>query len=94
MFDSEIKAVNSGLSTDIWDEIFAKNTAYKEGPRLSESEILHNRDFILDQMGREGFRLQPGLGTNITFVPSDGATQSASPQDGPFGGSPTDDVPF
>lgn len=94
MFDSAIKATNSGLSTDIWDNIFAKNTAYKEGPVLSEAEILHNRDFILDQMGREGFRVQPGLGTNITFVPSDEATQSASPQDDPFGGSPTDDVPF
>lgn len=94
MFDSAIKATNSGLSTDIWDNIFAKNTAYKEGPRLSEAEILHNRDFILDQMGREGFRVQPGLGTNITFVPSDEATQSASPQDDPFGGSSTDDAPF
>ena len=92
IFDSEIKSVNSGLSTDIWDEIFAKNTAYKEGPRLSESEILHNRDFILDQMGREGFRLQPGLGNNITFVPADAKTQDS---DDPFGGGPMgDDVPF
>ena len=94
MFDSEIKSVNSGLSTDIWDEIFAKNTAYKEGVSLNEEEILHNRDFILDQMGRDGFRVQPGLGTNITFVPSDTPTQPSSPQDDPFGGSPTDDVPF
>lgn len=94
MFDSAIKATNSGLSTDIWDNIFAKNTAYKEGPELSEAEILHNRDFILDQMGREGFRVQPGLGTNITFVPSDTPTPPSNPQDDPFGGSPTDDVPF
>ena len=36
IFDSEIKSVNSGLSTDIWDEIFAKNTAYKEGVGLNE----------------------------------------------------------
>ena len=94
IFDSEIKSVNSGLSTDIWDEIFAKNTAYKEGVALSMEEILHNRDFILDQMGRDGFRVQPGLGTNITFVPSDTPAQPQSSQDDPFGGSPTDDVPF
>lgn len=94
MFDSEIKSVNSGLSTDIWDDIFAKNTAYKEGVRLSTEEIQHNRDFILDQMGREGFRVQPGLGTNITFVPSDTPTQPSRPQDDPFGGSSTDDAPF
>ena len=94
IFDSEIKSVNSGLSTDIWDEIFAKNTAYKEGIGLNEEEILYNRDFILDQMGRDGFRVQPGLGTNITFVPSDTPAQPQSSQDDPFGGSPTDDVPF
>lgn len=94
IFDSEIKSVNSGLSTDIWDYIFAKNTAYKEGVGLNEEEILHNRDFILDQMGRNGFRVQPGLGTNITFVPSDTPAQPQSSQDDPFGGSPTDDVPF
>lgn len=94
MFDSEIKSVNSGLSTDIWDDIYAKNTAYKEGVGLSTEEIQHNRDFILDQMGREGFRVQPGLGTNITFVPSDTPTQPSRPQDDPFGGSSTDDAPF
>ena len=94
IFDSEIKSVNSGLSTDIWDEIFAKNTAYKEGIGLNEEEILYNRDFILDQMGRDGFRVQPGLGTNITFVPSDTPAQPQSSQDDPFGGSPTDDVSF
>ena len=94
IFDSEIKSVNSGLSTDIWDEIFAKNTAYKEGVGLNEEEILYNRDFILDQMGRDGFRVQPGLGTNITLVPSDTPAQPQSSQDDPFGGSPTDDVPF
>lgn len=94
IFDSEIKSVNSGLSTDIWDEIFAKNTAYKEGVGLNKEEILYNRDFILDQMGRDGFRVQPGLGTNITFVPSDTPAQPQSSQDDPFGGSPTDDVPF
>lgn len=94
IFDSEIKSVNSGLSTDIWDYIFAKNTAYKEGVGLNEEEILHNRDSILDQMGRDGFRVQPGLGTNITFVPSDTPAQPQSSQDDPFGGSPTDDVPF
>nr|DAP95129.1 MAG TPA: hypothetical protein [Caudoviricetes sp.] len=95
MFDSEIKSVNSGLSTDIWDEIFAKNTAYKEGVGLNEEEILHNRDFILDQMGRDGFRVQPGLGTNITFVPSDTPTQPTNSQnDDPLGGAPLDDVPF
>jgi len=94
IFDSEIKSVNSGLSTDIWDEIFAKNTAYKEGVGLNKEEILYNRDFILDQMGRDGFRVQPGLGTNITFVPYDTPAQPQSSQDDPFGGSPTDDVPF
>ena len=94
IFDSEIKSVNSGLSKDIWDEIFAKNTAYKEGIGLNEEEILYNRDFILDQMGRDGFRVQPGLGTNITFVPSDTPAQPQSSQDDPFGGSPTDDVSF
>ena len=92
MFDSEIKSVNSGLSTDIWDEIFAKNTAYKEGVSLNEEEILHNRDFILDQMEKNGFHLQPGLGNNITFVPSDANTNDS---DDPLGGSPMgDDVPF
>lgn len=92
IFDSEIKPVNSGLSTDIWDEIFAKNIAYKEGVGLNEEEILYNRDFILDQMGRDGFRVQPGLGNNITFVPADANTQEP---DDPLGGGPMgDDVPF
>ena len=94
IFDSEIKSVNSGLSTDIWDEIFAKNAAYKEGVSLNEEEILHNRDFILDQMEKNGFHLQPGLGNNITFVPSDTPAQPTNPKDDPLGGAPLDDVPF
>lgn len=90
MFDSALNATNSGLSTDIWDRIYATNTAYKEGAGfLSQEELSHNEDFILDQMGKTGFHLQPGLGNNITFVPSDTPAQPTSPQDDPL-----DDVPF
>lgn len=95
MFDSALNATNSGLSTDIWDRIYATNTAYKEGAGfLSSAEISHNRDFILDQMEKNGFHLQPGLGNNITFVPSDTPAQFTNPQDDPLGGAPLDDVPF
>ena len=52
---------------------------------------------ILNQMADSNFRLQPGLGNNITFVPSDVKTQdSDDPLGGdPLGGGPMgDDVPF
>lgn len=92
MFDSEVKSVNSGLSMDVWDRIFATNQAYSMG--ATEENISTAVNNILNEMADSGYRVQPGLGTNITFVPSDGSTESASPQDDPFGGSPTDDVPF
>lgn len=88
MFDSEIKATNSGLSTDVWDNIFATNTAYDMG--VSMDELPNAVNEILNQMADSNSRLQPGLGNNITFVPSDVKTQ-----DDPLGGGPIgDDVPF
>ena len=88
MFDSEIKATNSGLSTDVWDNIFATNTAYNMG--VSMDELPNAVNEILNQMADSNSRLQPGLGNNITFVPSDVKTQ-----DDPLGGGPIgDDVPF
>ena len=88
MFDSEIKATNSGLSTDVWDNIFATNTAYNMG--VSMDELPNAVNELLNQMADSNSRLQPGLGNNITFVPSDVKTQ-----DDPLGGGPIgDDVPF
>ena len=90
MFDSEVKATNSGLSTDVWDNIYATNTAYGMGASMDELPNAVNE--ILNQMANSNFRLQPGLGNNITFVSSDAKTQDS---DDPFGGAPMgDDVPF
>lgn len=88
MFDSEVKATNSGLSTDIWDEMFAKNQAYKMGFGNNADAV----NEILNQMGNDNYRLQPGLGNNITFVPSDELTRVDNSD--PLGGSPVNDVPF
>ena len=96
MFDSEIKATNSGLSTDVWDKIFATNTAYSMG--VSMEDLPNAVNEILNQMGNDNYHLQPGLGNNITFVPSDVNTQNSEDQFGgedPFGGAPIgDEVPF
>jgi hypothetical protein len=90
MFDSEVKATNSGLSTDVWDNIYATNTAYGMG--VSMDDLPNAVNEILNQMGNSNFRLQPGLGNNITFVPADANTQEP---DDPLGGGPMgDDVPF
>ena len=88
MFDSEVKATNSGLSTDIWDEMFAKNQAYKMGFGNNADAV----NEILNQMGNDNYRLQPGLGSDITFVPSDELTRVDISD--PLGGSPVNDVPF
>ena len=88
MFDSEVKATNSGLSTDIWDEMFAKNQAYKMGFGNNADAV----NEILNQMGNDNYRLQPGLGSDITFVPSDELTHVDISD--PLGGSPVNDVPF
>ena len=88
MFDSEVKATNSGLSTDTWDEMFAKNQAYKMGFGNNADAV----NEILNQMGNDNYRLQPGLGSDITFVPSDELTRVDISD--PLGGSPVNDVPF
>lgn len=90
MFESTLKTVNSGLSKDSWDEMFATKQAYGMG--IPTDEIPKAVNAILNEMAEDGYRLQPGLGNNITFVASDASTL---PQNDPLGGSPsTDDVPF